>query len=77
MKVSSVLTALVTLLPLINALPTKSSLAETAKSIFERQASCTDITCIKDTDCYGNRCGNCNVDIGYCTCPPEAEGGPC
>ncbi|KAI4943279.1 hypothetical protein J4E91_009478 [Alternaria rosae] len=32
MKVSSVLTALVTLLPLINALPTKSSLAETAVS---------------------------------------------
>ena len=40
MKVSSVLTALVTLLPLVNALPTKSSLAETAVSAAIQLLSC-------------------------------------
>ena len=43
----------------------------------QRQASCTDFVCRRDTDCYANRCGDCDLNIGKCTCPPEANGGPC
>ncbi|EOA91825.1 hypothetical protein ACJQWK_03779 [Exserohilum turcicum] len=76
MKTFSVIATLTILLPLAVALPTTSNNANAAK-FFERQASCTDMICIQDTDCYGFRCGNCIIETGYCTCPPEAGGGPC
>jgi hypothetical protein len=38
-------------------------------NVFERQAVCGDYTCSINTDCYAQRCGNCNG--GRCGCPPE------
>lgn len=38
-------------------------------NIFERQVTCRDYTCSIDTDCYAQRCGNC--EGGRCGCPPE------
>ncbi|KAK4626652.1 Ecp48 [Fulvia fulva] len=78
MKSSILISMAMALLPLSMAMPTTTLPTTPLNPLLDpRQASCTDLTCRRDTDCYGNRCGDCDLNIGKCTCPPEANGGPC
>ncbi|KAF2123508.1 hypothetical protein P153DRAFT_328079 [Dothidotthia symphoricarpi CBS 119687] len=71
MKLSTTIFMLASTLSLVSAVPARPRVSVNKNDIFLRAASCLDLGCDFDTDCYGWRCGDCSSSF-KCGCPPEA-----